>query len=133
MPFLSAPTPAGAGAQPPLADQVVGAEVLLCVRTGVEVAFGPCRCETRSRRHSALLPCSIQRALRPSPCAFAAAMAQMNLLKTNDRSMKEIKRECEGNLELQTLVFATIEDYKEKFRQTTSGASGANPPTGPGA
>ena len=34
------------------------------------------------------------------------------LMKMNDKNLKDINDHCSGNLELQTLVMATIDEYK---------------------
>ena len=53
------------------------------------------------------------------------------LMKTNDKNLKDIQGACTGNLELQMLVLATIDEYKGGALMR-SAAGGAQPHAGPG-
>ena len=54
------------------------------------------------------------------------------LMKMNDKNLKDINAGCDGNLELPTLVMATIEEYKQQAIVRTTDSGDAQPLAGPG-
>ena len=85
------------------------------------------------RRHfrlSAIGFCNPRRGISPPPCP-AADMAKA-LMRMNDKNLKDINSACSGNLELQTLVLSTIDDYKQGNLVRTEDVGGAQTPVGAG-
>ena len=74
--------------------------------------------------------CNPRPGISPLPC-HSADMVKC-LMVANDKNLKDINTECSGNLELQTLVMATIEEYKQGVFMKKTVAGGAEPHAGPG-
>ena len=74
--------------------------------------------------------CNPRRGKSPPPSP-AAAMAKP-LLRMNDKNLKYIHSACSGNLELQTLVMSTIDDYKQGTLVRTEDVGGAQTLVGVG-